>query len=206
MLRKIASRAASRKVDKPLPDSDQSILQELESMRTTHNLYNRAAYFIAGIILIVGVIWGGNLLYHRLSTHSQLSSDPVPLTIRQDVGFSVYYPNPSKLPDGYTLDVHSFTNGNQVVEYTVSSPNNQKLVFSVQPKPSDTEIQSFHKKNLPLHTTVTTPVGAAIVGAISHQAVASLPTSGDAWVIITAPANIDQGELSQVLQAIQKAP
>ncbi len=135
---------------------------------------------------------------------------PVPKTIASSVSFSIYYPEQSKLPAGYTLDLNSFKqpvrNG---VNYTVSYSNGHKLVFSLQPKPSATELQNFSANYIPLHITYHTSIGQALLGAYNTktgtETLVSLPANGSStWIILTAPYDINQDQLKQVLSALRR--
>jgi len=177
--------------------------QELAQIRHTLNLFKRVIYTVISLIIISLLSWGGITAYKHLHKPAP-PPDPVPLSIRDDVNFTVYYPDQRKLPAGYNLDTGSFTSNNLAVVYKVNYRNNT-LVFSIQQKPSTPHIQAFYAKNLPLHNNVNTSIGTAAVGVIGTQTFASLPTNGNAWIIITGPPNTDQAKLAEVLQAI-KAP
>jgi hypothetical protein len=153
---------------------------------------------ISLVLMLALFIGGGTWLYvHK-------NSSPVPKAIRQSVDFPVYYPDPKKLPSGYTLNLSSFkTPIKNGVTYSVSYGNGKQLVFSVQPKPSPAELQTFDGNYLPLKTTYQTPVGQAEIGAYNLKTLVSLPTSSSTWIIITAPPNINQGQLKQVLSSIK---
>jgi hypothetical protein len=175
------------------------------SIKQTLRTYRQALYTLMTILAIVVIGLSMSFLYNHLVRRQSAKFDPVPLAIRSSVNFTVYYPDPGKLPAGYTLNTQSFSGSGVAVVYNVDYSGNQKLVFSVQEKPSSTAIQTFYANHLPLHTNVSTSVGTAAVGAIGSQAVVSLPTNGDAWIIVTTPSNINQSQLRQVLQAITKA-
>jgi hypothetical protein len=149
------------------------------------------------LLIIIGV--AGTLAYRDRTT------SPVPKTISQSITFPVYYPDPKKLPAGYTLDLSSFStpvkNG---VTYWVNYGKGNKIVFSIQRKPSNGELQTFDGNYLPLEISYQTPVGMAEIGAYNLKTLVSLPTNSSAWVIITAPPNIDQGQLEQILSIMKK--
>lgn len=133
---------------------------------------------------------------------------PVPSKIAKAVDFPVYYPDPKKLPAGYTLDTTSFKNPvSNGISYSVDYGNGQKLVFSLQDKPSSSELQDFNSNYIPLHNDYKTPVGQAELGAYNNhgttESLISLPTNGKTWIIITAPYNTDQTKLKQVLSALR---
>jgi len=133
----------------------------------------------------------------------------VPASISQAVDFPVYYPEQAKLPAGYTLDKGSFSspvkNG---VTYSVSYGANKKIVFSLQTKPSDNELQSFNSNYIPLRNDYQTPNGQAEIGAYNNhgtlETLASLPVSNGPWIIMTAPQDIDQNQLKQVIASLRR--
>lgn len=131
---------------------------------------------------------------------------PVPKNISKQVNFPIYYPDQKKLPPGYTLSKSSFKSPQPgAVLYVVYYDKNQKLVFSVQQKPSDSDLAAFVKNYIPIHRQVLTLVGTATIGAIGKQTVVSLPTDSNTWIIVTAPANVyGTDALAQVLKALKK--
>jgi hypothetical protein len=153
---------------------------------------------VVGLIVIAALLLGLYLITHP----SSKVISPIPFRISQSVDFPVYYPINQKLPAGYSLQTNSISSNNQAVLYAVSGPHGQNLSFSVQRKPAASSIQNFYTQHLPLHTTLNTAVGLATIGAIGSQAIVSLPTTGNAWVIITAPANINQPILDQIIKSL----
>ena len=153
---------------------------------------------ITGAILLVAaaLIFKSNIV----STYN-----PVPASIRESANFNVYYPNPNQLPLGYVLDTTSFESNNQAVLYTVSFGNNQHLIFTVQKKPSTSEIQGFYRVHLPLTISFKTNVGTAQIGVINNESIVSLPTNTNAWILMTAPLNANQAAIKQVLQSMTDA-
>jgi len=150
----------------------------------------------AALLVLIGSSSAWFYIHHN--------SSPVPKSISQSVTFPVYYPAPQKLPNGYTLNLNSFkTPVKNGVTYTVSYDNNKQIVFSIQPKPSASELQTFNGNYLPLKTSYQTAVGQAEIGAYNLKTLVSLPTNSSTWIIITAPSNINQGQLKQVLSSIK---
>lgn len=126
----------------------------------------------------------------------------VPKDIRKNIPFSIYYPDQSKLPKGYTLQKASFTSPDSgVVLYAVTFPRG-KFVLSVQEKPDKEELDSFTNQRLPVRYTLSTPNGRATVGVLGNQLVASLPTNSDSWVIVTSPQNTRQAEMRSLLNSL----
>ena len=157
------------------------------------------------IIVVVTVIaLGSASLYYYIKSNSNTLPYPINKQTAQTLGFNIYYPNQKLLPAGYTLNKNSFSYTNQTIIYTVSS-GTSSLVFSVQAKPSTAQIKDFYSKNMPLNTTQSTKIGAATIGAVNGQTLVSLPTNTNAWLLITAPSDVDQQTLNQVIQSIELA-
>lgn len=136
------------------------------------------------------------------------TNSPVPEDIRKTANFSVYYPKQSKLPQGYTLDTSSFRWAQPgVVVYSVQGPH-RPLVFSEEQTPESGIVDKFIASYMPLHNSLTIPLGKAEVGSAGQgsqlQTIVSLPINKGPWLIITAPANLPQAELRQILQALSK--
>lgn len=132
-------------------------------------------------------------------------SSPVPKKVAQSVDFPVYYPNQAKLPHGYTLNTDSFANPlNAGVQYSVNYGKGSQLVFTVQRKPSQEELKTFIANYIPLKIDYQTHLGQAAIGAYHSQTLVSLPVNDGPWVVVTAPLNIKQNDLKQVLQSLTK--
>jgi hypothetical protein len=170
----------------------------------------RLVLLIVVLVLIIGAA-GGGIWYHRhhKAVPAPISTSPVPKAVAQAVNFPIYYPDPKKLPAGYSLNSSSFTvavkNG---VSYSVSYGNGKKLVFSVQTKPSDAELQTFNSSYIPLRIDYQTPVGQAEIGAYNDhgkvETLVSLPTNTNAWIVITCPYDINQADLKQILSSLRQ--
>lgn len=161
----------------------------------------------AASLLVIAAAAG---LYLRPKSQSPAAAQPiVPADIAAKVSFPVYYPDPKKLPAGYTLDRSSF--GSPVkngVNYKVSYGNGKSLVFSIQMKPSDSQLQTFNSSYIPLRIDYQTSAGQAEIGAYNNhgtiETLVSLPTPTNAWIIITGPQDTDQTNLKQVLKALRQ--
>lgn len=158
---------------------------------------------ISGIVLIILGIGGFSILLSRQPANTL----PLPVSsqIANKLSFNIYYPNQKLLPEGYFLDKSSFTVTNQVLIFSVSNSYNQQLIFSDQAKPSNSIIEEFYTRNIPLNTTLSTDIGLATIGAINTRTIVSIPTDTNTWIIVTAPGNISQENLIQVLRSIELA-
>jgi hypothetical protein len=186
----------------PVPTKSMPHVQETHTKKKKQF---RMLVVLAGGLLIIGF---GAALYwaHSNAKPATVRITLVPKNIAQAVDFPVYYPDPAKLPAGYTLDLNSFSNPvKNGVAYKVGYGTGQKIVFSVQTKPADSELQSFNSNYIPLRIDVQTPVGQAAIGAYHSQTLASVPVINGPWIVITAPPDINQDQFKQVLNSL-KAP
>jgi hypothetical protein len=160
------------------------------------------------VLLLIGGA-GVGIWSHRqpVAIQKPINSSPVPLAIAQSVNFPIYYPDPQKLPTGYSLNSSSFKYvPGQGIVYYVNYDNGKRLVFTLQKKPSNDELATFNKKYIPIHREVLTSLGTATIGGISGQTIVSLPTDNLTWIIITGPANIyATDKLTQVVESLKKA-
>jgi hypothetical protein len=149
-------------------------------------------------ILLIVVIFTGIVTFCMINKHS----DPIPKQYRSNLSFSVYYPNKSKLPIGYSVNNKSYVNPvKNVLVYAIDYGANH-LNVALQVKPSASALQEFVRVHLPLNKTVATTLGTATIGVLNNQAVASLPTSGNTWIIISGPTSVNQQKLIQVINSL----
>ena len=164
-------------------------------------------HWVRWTVVVLVILLGAAIIYYFIQKNGDNNTLPYPISQQTAglLGFDIYYPNQKLLPQGYTLNKNSFSDNDQAIIYTVSYGNNQKIVFSDQAKPSTDDLETFVAKNMPLSATYQTAVGKATIGAINAQSVVSLPTNTNAWLIITAPGNINQNQLNQLLNSIELA-
>ena len=137
------------------------------------------------------------------SQKNAIIASVVPDSVIKSVSFKIYYPDQTKLPKGYVFDKRSITTPVQNgVSYSVDYPGGNKIVFSLQLKPSDSELQSFKTNFIPLRNEVRTSLGQADIGAYNQQTLVSFPLNDGPWIVITAPSDIDQDKLKQVLNSL----
>ena len=185
-------RATTKSVELPPTPSNNSNVMRRSKSRNKMILMGIVGFFI------VSISTTGWFYLHN-------STSPVPKNIVKAVEFPIYYPDQKKLPVGYTLDIDSFKlplkNG---VAYTVSYDNDKKIVFSVQPKPADTEIAAFNSGYIPLRIDFQTALGQGEIGVYKSQTLVSLPVTNGSWVVATAPADINQDQLKQVMSSLRR--
>jgi hypothetical protein len=173
--------------------------------KLSHRFPSNQQQILRGLILLVVTAGAIGLGLHWRTTPAPINNSPVPKAVAQAVNFLVYYPDQKKLPPGYNLNTNSFnlSPDKKGVYYSVSYGANKKIVFSVQVKPSDNELQSFNSNYIPLRVDYQTPIGQAEIGAYHSQTLVSLPVINGPWIVITAPPDINQDQLKQVLRAIK---
>lgn len=174
--------------------SDDSIRISIAWMRDTRYL------FAVGVAIGLMIILQLALLGHKGSVIA--TPDPIPLSIRQSAGFSLYYPDPTKLPAGYSLDKNSISLSQQAVLLIVTNAKQQRIIMTIQKKPSDAAIQTFYRVHMPLTLPISTDIGPAAQGDLNNETVVSLPTSADAWILATAPLNVNQQQMAQVMKSL----
>lgn len=159
----------------------------------------RKRILFAGSVLVVLVIGSAGLVYHKLS-----EKPVVPKNISRQLSFPVYYPDPKKLPAGYTLDTASFTSPEQGVVLYAVNYHGGKLVFSLQQKPSSADLEAFNQQRIPIHIEFTTKLGKAELGIIGNQAVVSLPTKDNLWIIVTGPQVLRERDIAPVIASLRR--
>ena len=188
---------------KPKKDIDKPT-NGLRRLWRMSKLDKRALQNLGVVMLVIVISALVVFIYQQVS----VAPNPVPLNVRSKLDFPIYYPVLSKLPKGYTLNLKSFSYPTKnVLVFSVDYASNNKITFSEQKKPSATEIQAFYADYMPLRNNYQTPVGQAEISAYNNggstlETVVSLPTNTSTWIIITAPPNINQNQLDQVLSAI----
>jgi hypothetical protein len=165
------------------------------------NGFNKRWIVIAGFLLAAVLI---GLAVWRLTA----AGNPAPDTIQSAGGSGVYQPDSTKLPAGYTFDNSAIRQADDGVSIvTISSGNGKSVSISQQAKPGSDVIDNFLKTYIPLHAALSTSLGQAQVGASgqssSLQTIVSLPVKNGPWLIITAPADISQDDLKQIIESLK---
>jgi len=160
--------------------------------------------FISCLIIIILVVTGefGRVIFIK-------NDSPVPKMVIKAVNYPIYYPDQKKLPSGYMLNINSFKNPvANGAYYTVTYNTGKQIIFSLQEKPSDRDLEAFINNYIVLHNDYQTSSGLAKIGAYNNHGVLetliSLPTNDKTWLIITAPPDINQNQLKQVLSSLRK--
>jgi hypothetical protein len=167
-----------------------------KSSATRNRAVRQASFAVLIVLILAGVV--------SVAWFSWPKNSAVPSKYRHAFSFPVYYPAARKIPSGYFLNTDSFTSPtNNVLLYSVRH-GRDKIVFSLQQKPSANELSDFNTQRIPLHTDIHTALGTAVVGAIGNQSITSLPTQDNTWIIITAPYNQNQGQLNQLMNSLKK--
>lgn len=173
----------------------------MEHTQNTRGFNTNKRWIIAAGFLLAAVLIG--LAVWRLTA----AGNPVTDTTQSAGGSGVYQPDSAKLPVGYTFDSSAIRQADDGVSIvTVSSGNGNSVSISQQAQPGSDVIDNFLKTYIPLHTALETKLGQAQVGASGQspnlQTIASLPVKNGPWLIITAPADISQADLKQIIESL----
>lgn len=131
---------------------------------------------------------------------SNSSRDPFPESVKQQAHFPLYYP--TELPEGFRFDQAAYDASVNVMTYDYSTPDGNRIYFSLQPKPKKFDFDRFNKKQLTGTSQVETPVGTATVGVLQEQTVSSVVTD-KTWVLITSGEKVSLQQLQQVSQSLR---
>lgn len=128
--------------------------------------------------------------------------DPIPSSIKQKVGFSLYYP--TKLPDEFRFDEIAYDSEAKVVTYSYSATGGKRLYFSQQKKPDNFNFDDFRNKQLAGSTQLDTNLGKATIGLLQNQTTSSIVTD-DTWILISVGGDINIDQLKEVSQNLAKS-
>ncbi len=191
------SRQSIDGIVKPM-QADKISRNELEKLRRAARHYQRFLK-ILGVLVLIAVLTLGTIFILR--SHSK-APDPIPVSVQKSVNFPVYYPDTTKLPVGFSLDKKTISAKGDVLIMSINYGSGQ-IIISEQILPPSNALQQFYSQRIPLRNNLTTSVGQAAISALNNETFVSLPTA-KTWIIITAPTNINQNQLKQVLQSITR--
>jgi hypothetical protein len=194
---------SARSIDGIIPRSNKKVAVNVKNKHFGLEkllLLSKRMQFILSTLLLVILF----LIIIAFSNRDSSSPDPISLSIRQSVNFNLYYPDSGKLPSGYTFDIQSVSASHNAVIFTIKYGHSSQIVFSEQPLPSSTELQTFYAQRIPLRNEIKTPLGEAAISSLNNRAFVSLPIH-KTWIILTALNNINQNQLKQVLLSLKQA-
>ena len=111
--------------------------------------------------------------------------NPVPSSIRNQAPFTLYYPDPAKLPQGLTLGSGSFDIRRSVVTYRLYKNGQPVINVSLQAKPSNIDFNGFYDYSMAGRHDTETAYGKAAIGIVENFPTSSLVTE-KTWVFITS--------------------
>lgn len=164
--------------------------EEVETPVTSRRRLMRLPIALAFIPLVL-VALCGIVLWYAVLRHP----NPFPPTIHA-AKYSLFYPR--VLPPGFYIDKNSFEQTSAVTTYTIVYGGDKKLIFTMQPKPSNFNFEDFHKEGKRLNS----PIGQAYAGAVNERTVVSIPTD-NSWLLISVPSEIKTSDLQKVLSGLE---
>lgn len=128
------------------------------------------------ILTLIGILCTAGYYYYA-------QAQVVPKNIQDQAEIPILYP--TKLPEGYSIAKNSFsvTNGN-IISYYAESQGSNRLLFTVQTRPSNFDFEQFYAKSLTNRTKFSTPLGEAAAGTAGDRLLGSLATERS-WILIT---------------------
>ena len=153
----------------------------------------RPVILTAGVIALALVISVAAIVAHGRS------HDPLPADIRQEAGFTLYYP--AHVPTGFRFDEAKYDPSAKVVTYDYANADGNKIYFSLQPKPANFDFNDFNKKQLSGAHQIDTPVGTATIGILQPETVSSVVTN-KTWILISAGEKVSLDQLEQASKSL----
>jgi hypothetical protein len=140
-------------------------------------------------MVIIGLVY--------LLCQSKFHTDPLPVKIKQEANFPLYYP--TKVPTGFRFDEAAYDTETQVVSYDYSTIDGSKIFFTLQPKPANFDFNKFNNKQISGGTQIATKFGMATVGVLQKQTVSSIVTD-KTWILVGSGEKVNIQQLEQISQ------
>lgn len=150
---------------------------------------------VSGLVTIVAVVL---IFTHRAPAKH---TGPFPASISSaQVTIPVYYPK--GLPPGFK------TSGSKVVKqdvlnYVVTSPNNDNFYVTIEAIPGGYDFAAFNKR-FSGPTAYQTAIGTATMGLMNNELVCSIQTA-KSWVLINSTATKSNADMATVAKALKPA-
>lgn len=126
----------------------------------------------------------------------------LPATVRGKISAALYYP--VNTPQGMHVDRASFQSpAKDVLVFTITDSQDNKFYVSEEPLPANYSLSKF-KEKFPVTENLQTSVGNALIGTLSNEIVASLPTTKNTWLIVNTTATDQHAELEAICRSFVK--
>lgn len=165
-----------------------------------HPAHKKRNIVIGSIIAVVMIVVG--FAAWRMTQPAEDSQSYVPESLSSELLFSPYVP--TYLPQGYKVDVSSYSVDDQALLFTAVDGNKQRsITFSEQAMPKDFDINSFHKTNITDASRIDGSKYPVIFGQITGQQgkIASVTTDGT-WTLITLPQTTTKDDVSTIVSGL----
>lgn len=149
------------------------------------------------VIVVLALLTGAGITVRSLMRPGFFSAET-----QKQSGFPLYHP--ARLPEGYSADKTTISTAASVVTYQISHDSKEPLLVSLQPRPNNFDVENFNKEVITEGITLTAPSGAATIGRLRENQVASILTE-ETWVLISDPNLIPQQDLKFIVQNLVKA-
>lgn len=158
----------------------------------------RKKLYIALVLVFIVAVSAG--VYYYLT---RIQNNPIPASVQSAVSLPLYYPE--KLPEGFSLDRNSYSVSGGIVSFHAVNQQNQKLIFTIQPRPPTFDFSTFYQKGLSGTEQFTTPVGQAAIGKAQTKLIGNLVTE-TSWIIVSSDTDeLDSDDLRLALNNLRRA-
>jgi hypothetical protein len=109
---------------------------------------------------------------------------PIPKKYTRDLKIKLYYP--TRLPEGYSVNVNSFERQDDVLIFSIKAPNGKNVAVAQQAIPPDAPARTNKRTPIPLPSekSFQTGIGAAQISLWGDKFVSDIITSGGTWIIM----------------------
>ena len=140
------------------------------------------------MVILAILVGAGGIYHHKNNSPSSVLGDHTSNNAGSNISKSqmdipVY--SPANLPAGWKVSGSKVIKKN-VMQYQVTSQNNDNYYITIQPYSNNTNPVNFNKSFTKPISYVTT-AGYTTVGTIGNQLIASI-AAGKSWVMINSPA------------------
>lgn len=152
--------------------------------------------FFALLSILVLLGYEGYVRYQQVQFMNQ-----IPAQIKDSAEFPIYLP--ADLPKGFRFSKESVDMTPAVITYYLEGRDSKKLIFTLQPKPTEIKTEDFGKERLLNSKEMTISIGKASIGTLKSVQTASVVTD-ETWILITAPEGIKDKDLRTIIRGLEK--
>lgn len=151
------------------------------------------------LIILAVVLLAGVGAITALLFRGPPASDRYLVQLASRVSFPLY--GPQWLPDGWYIDQQSIDATAEVVTFTINDTQGKQLVFTEQPKPPQSNLDTFYNQQVSNSTAIDTAAGKVVIGQFEGSPLAGV-SAGQTWILIRAVAAVDQQQFERFVSSL----